>query len=660
MFGDDNPVSTPETTSAPEAADMPVAAPEAQPVADPPPAESPEIAEMMAGMGDLPATLLAPGQVVKGTVLKVTDSEVIVDIGLKSEAPIARSEFTSGDGTINIKTGDVVDVWIDDYNEEEGTATVSHQKAARVRAWDDAEGAYHAQTNVRGRVVERTKGGLTVDVAGVRAFLPASQADLRPLRNLDSLIGQEIECKVIKLNKARNNAVVSRRAVLEEEANLRKAQLLAQLEEGRDLVGRVKNLTDYGAFVDLGGMDGLLHVTDLSWGRVAHPSEVIKVGQEIRVKVLKFDREKERISLGLKQLAPDPWEHVLTTYHPGERVFGRVVSLTDYGAFVELEPGVEGLIHVSEMTWSKRLKHPSKILNVGDRVEVAILDANPAQRRISLSLKQTLPDPWTTLADRLSVGATIHGRVRNLTDFGAFVEIEDGVDGLIHVSDLSWTKNVKHPSDLLKKGQEVDTVVLAIDAAHRRISLGMKQLQPDIWQQFFARTPVGAVVHGKVVRMAQFGAFVEIEEGIDGLCHVSEFTEEHTRTNPVVKVGNELEFRVLRVNPSEKKIGLSLKGVAEAREAADRPQDQPERVASVAVPAPVQTEMARKMAEAMRAATLPPALIADAPPVAPQPQPVPAENGENGGLRMPVASVPPATDAPQVVADPAIASEAES
>jgi small subunit ribosomal protein S1 len=574
--------------------------------------DSTDATEMMSDVSGLGTVRLERGQVVKGTVLKITESEVIVDIGLKSEGAIPRVEFRAADGNLSVQPGDTIEVWIEDYDEEEGTATVSHEKAARLRAWEEAERSFREKINLPARVIERTKGGLTVDLGGIRAFLPASQADLRPLRNLESLIGQEIVCKVVKLDRQRNNAVVSRREALEEELNRKRARLIEQLEEGRELVGRVKNLTEYGAFVDLGGMDGLLHVTDLSWGRVTHPSEVIKIGQEIRVKVLKFDRQKERISLGLKQLTPDPWEHVSGTYKPGERVFGRVVSLTDYGAFVELEPGVEGLIHVSEMTWSKRLKHPSKILSVNDRVEVAVLDVNPAQRRISLSLRQTLPDPWATLAERLAVGATVHGRVRNLTDFGAFVEIEDGIDGLIHVSDLSWTKTVKHPSDVLTKGQEIDAVVLAIDTEHRRVSLGMKQLQPDIWAQFFAKTEVGSILRGKVVRMAQFGAFVELEPGIEGLCHVSEFDEVHARHGPApLQVGSELDFRVIRLNPAEKKIGLSLKAVAGGRTA---PAEAGEKPAALPASAPtLQTEMARKMAEAMRAASPPPSTSASVP-----------------------------------------------
>jgi len=568
--------------------------PQLAPEAAPEPVDA-EIGELLAGIEE--SSGIAPGQVVKGTVLKVTDAEVFVDIGLKSEGAIPRNEFVSGDGDLNIKPGDVVDVWVEEYDEVEGTFTVSHQKAARWRAWDNLDQAFAGQKTVCGRVLERTKGGLTVEIGGIRAFLPGSQSDLRPLRDLDSLVGQQIICRVIKLNKSRNNVVVSRKLALEEEASQRKAELLQQLAEGNVLTGRVKNLTSYGAFVDLGGMDGLLHVTDLSWGRVGHPGEVIKVGQELRVKVLKYDAEKGRVSLGLKQLEPDPWERAGSIYQIGDRVTGRVVSLADYGAFVELEPGVEGLIHVSEMSWSKRLKHPSKILKVGDRVDVAVLDVNSAQRRISLSLKQTLPDPWSDLAERLPVGATVEGLVRNITDFGAFVEIEEGVDALIHVSDLSWSKNVRHASEVLKKGQKVEGVILSLDPVHRRISMGIKQLEHDVWEDFFSQTKLGDVVHGRVVRMAQFGAFVELRKGIEGLCHISEIDERQRGKGPDrLQVGKELDFRVVRLNPAEKRIGLSLKGV----EAASEPVSTPEPVSrEPAKPGPSLSPFAAAMQAAL-------------------------------------------------------------
>jgi small subunit ribosomal protein S1 len=578
------------------------AAPAAETMMEPPetPVESMETADLMTGMPEV--TGIVPGQVSRGQVVKITDSEVIVDIGLKSEGAIPRAEFLDETGQLNVQAGDVVDFLIEDYDEQEGTFTVSHRKAAEIRAWDNLEQASHDQTNITGRVIERSKGGLTVSIGGVRAFLPASQADVRPLRNLDSLIGQDIECKVIKLNRARNNAVVSRKAALEEEIKQRKAELDAVLADGTELVGRVKNLTTYGAFVDLGGMDGLLHVTDLAWGRVGHPSEVVQVGQEVRVRVLKYDREKERISLGMKQLMPDPWEQVVKTYHPGDRLRGRVVSLTDYGAFCEIEPGIEGLIHVSEMTWSRRLKHPSKFVKVGDVVDVSVIEVNSEQRRISLSLRQSLGDPWSTIDERLAQGSIIEGRVRNITDYGAFVEIEDGVEGLIHISDLSWNRNVKHPSEILKKGQKVRAQVLSVDAKQRRISLGLKQLEPDAWQTFFDQTPVGTVLTGKVARLAQFGAFVELKEGIEGLCHVSEMGEEHGRGSKTpLKPGMELPFKVIKVSREERKVGLSLKNLEEHPEPAEHEPAPPASQPAESV-AHASTTMGEKMAQAIRAA----------------------------------------------------------
>jgi small subunit ribosomal protein S1 len=563
----------------------PVTAAESEATSSAEASESTEIGNLYANLDHL--SPVTPGEVIRCTVLKVTDTEVIVDIGLKSEAALPRSEFLADDGALTVKPGDAVDLLIESYDEEEGTVTASRQKAVRIRAWEEIDRVFHENSNIRGRVCERTKGGLEVDLDGVRAFLPASQADIRPLRNLDSLIGKEITCKVAKVDRKRSNVVVSRKAAMEEEFARRRKELLEKLNEGAVLLGRVKNLVDYGAFVDLGGMDGLLHITDLSWGRISHPSEVVRVGQEVQVKVLKYTPEKERVSLGLKQLLPDPWGQVASEHKVGDRTTGRVVSLTDYGAFVELSPGVEGLIHISEMTWSKRLKHPSKIVSVGDRVDVAVLDVNPAQRRISLSLRQTLPDPWTTLGERLAVGAVVEGRVRNLTDFGAFVEIEEGVDGLVHLSDLSWTKRVKHPSEVLKKGQRIEAVILGLDTEHRRLSLGLKQLQPDVWETFFSKTHVGDVLEGRVVRTAPFGAFVELEEGIEGLCHISEMGENYGHDGErQPEVGRQLRFRVLRLSPGEKRIGLSLNGVEQEQIVPAEAGDDSGKVATDAEAAP--------------------------------------------------------------------------
>jgi small subunit ribosomal protein S1 len=534
------------------------------------PSESGEIGHLIERMETMPP--VAQGEVVRGTVVKVTDAEVIVDLGLKSEGAIAREEFLAADGSLTIGAGDAVDVWVDDYDEQEGTVSVSYRKAARRRAWEDIEKAFQEQTALRGRAVERVKGGLVIDI-GLRAFLPGSQADLRPHFSVDTLLGQEISCRIIKLNRKRNNVVVSRRVVLEEELSRRQRTLLEGLTEGAVLEGRVKNMTPYGVFVDLGGIDGLLHITDLSWGRVAHPSEVVRAGQQLKVMVLKFDRERERVSLGLKQLMPNPWEEAASKFHVGDRATGRVVGIVDYGAFVELEPGVEGLIHISEMSWSKRLKHPSKILNPGDQVEVAVLDVNPSQRRISLSLKQTLSDPWSTLAERYKVGSVVEGRVRNLTEFGAFIEVEEGVDGLVHLSNLSWTDSVKHPSEVLRKGQKVEAAILNIDTEHRRLALGLKQLQPDVWGNFFSNKQVGEVLRGKVTRVATFGAFVELEPGIEGLCHTSEMDENHKGSGPErLEAGKEYNFRVIRLNPAEKKIGLSMKDVEQPESRAVAPE----------------------------------------------------------------------------------------
>lgn len=510
----------------------------------------------------------AEGELLQGHVLKVTDQEVIVDVGYKSEGLVPIHQFMEPDGSIQVRPGDVIDVVVDRHGAEvEGYILLSHEKARRIRAWQNLETAHREGLLVSGRVLGRVKGGLAVDV-GVKAFMPASQADARPVHNLDALIGQDIAVKIVKLNRRRGNVVVSRRLAIEEELAARKAALLELLHEGAIVRGVVKNLTDYGAFVDLGGVDGLLHVSDMSWGRVTHPSEVVHPGDEITVKILKFDREKERISLGLKQVLPDPWETVAERYPVNSRVLGRVVSITDYGAFVELEPGVEGLIHVSEMTWSRRMKHPSKVVKVGDPVEAVVLAVQPRERRISLGLKQLEPDPWTTLESRYSVGSVVEGRVRKLVDFGAFVEIEEGIDGLVHVSDLSWSKRVKHPSEVLKKGQLVQAVILHIDAANRRLSLGMKQLQPDAWETFFRSHQVGDIVRGRVCRAAAFGVFVEVAPGVEGLCHNSEIpgAPERNRNESPLPIGEELEFKIIKLNEAEKRIGLSVRAVAEDEE----------------------------------------------------------------------------------------------
>ena len=500
--------------------------------------------------------------VIKGTVLKITGTHVVVDIGAKSEGMLPLAEVLDHTGNPKFRPGDEIDVMRDKGEAEEGYINLSHQKAQRLRAWDEIEKAHNEKKPIKAVVLERIKGGLTVDILGAQAFLPGSQTDLRPVRNLDVLKGDVIEVAVIKLNKKRGNIVVSRKQLLEEEQNEKKSKTLEHLEEGAVLTGVVKNLTEYGAFVDLGGIDGLLHITDMSWGRLTHPRDLVNVGDQIQVKVLKFDKDKQRVSLGFKQLTPDPWLDATHRYPVGAHVSGRVISVTDYGAFVELEQGIEGLVHVSEMTWSKRIKHPSKLVNVGDQVDCVVLSVNPQERRISLGMRQLAPNPWDALHDKYPVGATVEGRVRNLTDFGAFIEIEEGIDGLVHVSNLSWTKRVKHPSEVLKKGDRVKAIVLAIEPDKRRLSLGVKQLQPDVWETFFAQHHVGDVVHGKVLRVASFGAFVEIAEGIEGLCHNSEAVDGNGQPM-TLEPGREHDFKIIKMNPEEKKVGLSIKAVGE-------------------------------------------------------------------------------------------------
>jgi small subunit ribosomal protein S1 len=500
--------------------------------------------------------------VIKGTVVKLTATHVVVDIGAKSEGMAPIAEILDHEGNPRFKPGDEIDVMREKGETEEGYVNLSHLKAQRLRSWDEIERAYNEKKPIKGIVVERIKGGLTIDIHGARAFLPGSQVDLRPIRNLDGMKGQTMEVAIIKLNKKRGNIVVSRKQLLEEEQNEKRGKTLEHLEEGSILTGIVKNLTEYGAFVDMGGIDGLLHITDMSWGRLTHPRDLVNVGDQIQVKVLKYDKDKQRVSLGFKQLTPDPWLDAEHRYPVGAHVHGRVISVTDYGAFVELEQGIEGLVHVSEMTWSKRMKHPSKLVNVNDEVDCVVLSVNPTERRISLGMRQLASNPWDTLHDKYPVGATVEGRVRNLTEFGAFIEIEDGIDGLVHVSNLSWTTRVKHPSEVLKKGDKVKAVILAIEPDKRRLSLGVKQMQPDVWDSFFAQHRVGDIVHGKILRVANFGAFVEIAEGIEGLCHNSEAVDANGQPMHL-EPGAEFDFKIIKMNQEEKKVGLSIKAVGE-------------------------------------------------------------------------------------------------
>lgn len=504
---------------------------------------------------------VSEGEVVKGTVEKISDQGVIINVGFKSEGIVPLSEFRDGD-QITVKPGDVVDVLVKQLENSEGYVELSRADAVRMQTWDQIEQAYKTGATVVGRVTDRIKGGLRVDIGGIQAFLPGSQVDVRPVRNLDSFRNKDIEVQVLKVNKKRSNIVLSRKSVLEKLNSDRKGETLKNLDEGIIVEGQVKNITEYGVFIDLGGLDGLLHITDMSWGRIQNPNELFKVGDTIQVKVLKFDRDRERVSLGYKQLIPDPWATVNERYQIGQRVKGKVVSLTDYGAFVELEAGVEGLVHVSEMSWSKRVKHPSKLLSVGQEIEAVVLEIDPNNRRISLGIKQIEANPWDTLPERYHVGQRVKGKVRNLTDFGAFVEIEDGIDGLVHVSDISWTKRIKHPSEALKKNQEVEAVITAIDTDNRRLSLSIKDLEPNAWDRFFDTHKPGDLVSGKVTRFANFGAFVELEDGIEGLCHVSELSDQHVdKPEDAVKPGQSLQFKILKMDREAKKIGLSVRAV---------------------------------------------------------------------------------------------------
>lgn len=510
---------------------------------------------------------LREGEIVHGKVIQLLGDHVVVDIGYKSEGTIPLAEFGKNeDGQPRVKVGDEIDVLLESYEDEEGLIVLSKEKADKLKVWDKISEACEKNELVEGTIVSRVKGGLSVDI-GVKAFLPGSQVDLRPVRNLDKLIGQKFQFKIIKFNKRRGNIVLSRRVLLEKEREILKAETLKKLKPGIVLPGIVKNITEYGAFIDLGGIDGLLHITDMSWGRVNHPSELFSVGDEINVMVLKFDEQAERVSLGLKQINEDPWTHAEGKYQIGNKVSGKVVSLTDYGAFVELEEGIEGLVHVSEMSWTKRVKHPSKMVAVGDEVEAIVLDIDAANKRISLGMKQVEPNPWTVIEEKYPVGSVIRGRIRNITDFGIFIGIEDGIDGLVHISDISWTQRIKHPSQLYKKGDEVEAVVLHIDPENERFSLGIKQLSEDPWSKIPEKYPPGTRIKGKVIKVTEFGAFVEIEKGIEGLIHISELSQERVEDpRQVVKEGDEIEVMVLDVDPDERRIALSVKSLQLARD----------------------------------------------------------------------------------------------
>lgn len=512
---------------------------------------------------------LQEGDLVQGRVVQVGKEHVMVDVGYKCEGQIPIQEFQGENGAVTVREGDTIEVLLESRDDEEGLIVLSKAKADKIKVWEEVRRACEAGGSVEGRIVGRVRGGLSVDI-GVLAFLPGSQVDIRPVRNLERFVGQTYRFKVLKYNRRRSNIVLSRRVLLEEERAQTREQTLSSLQEGMLVRGVVKNITEYGAFVDLGGVDGLLHITDMSWGRVKHPSEVVQVGQEVEVKVLQFDREKERVSLGLKQTVEDPWSRVEERYPVGSRHEGKVVSIADYGAFVELEKGVEGLVHVSEMSWTKRLRHPSKVVSVGDEVEVVVLGVDSGRRRISLGMKQLKPNPWVTVAEKYPVGTILQGRIRNITEFGIFIGLDEGIDGMVHVSDISWTKRIKHPGEIFKKGQEVQAIVLHIDQENERFSLGIKQLEPDPWDSIPLRYPVGSKVKGKVTSVTDFGVFLEIEEGIEGLIHISELRREKVKSaSEVCKEGDELEALVIHVDSKERKIGLSLKALLRKEEETD-------------------------------------------------------------------------------------------
>jgi small subunit ribosomal protein S1 len=507
-----------------------------------------------------------PGGVVRGRVVGITSTHVLIDVGYKSEGQIPVQEFTDRQGNLQVKVGDEVDVFFDSSEGENGGIVLSRQRAENIKLWEEIENAYNEGRGIEGQIIGKVKGGFKVDV-GVPGFLPGSHIDVRPSRNLDRFIGTKDKFAILKYNRARGNVVVSRRVLLEKERDSLKQEILKVLEEGVILEGTVKNITGYGAFVDLGGIDGILHISDMSWGRINHPSEIVQVGEKIKVVVLKFDPEKERISLGIKQLTPDPWHTVAEKYPVGTRVQGKVISLMDYGAFVELESGIEGLIHISEMSWTKKIAHPSKILQVGQTVEVVVLNVDPGHRRISLGLKQVMANPWEAAKEKYPVGSIVKGPVRNVTDFGIFVGIEEGIDGLVHISDLHWTKKIKHPSELYKKGDIVEARVLGVNVENERFSLGIKQLATDPWKVISERYPVGSKVKGQVTSVPDFGVFVRIEEGVEGLIHVSQLsTERIDKPSSLYKVGDEIEAEVINIDPNERKIGLSVRALRKTEE----------------------------------------------------------------------------------------------
>jgi small subunit ribosomal protein S1 len=499
---------------------------------------------------------LEEGEVVKGVIVSINNDEVLVDVGYKSEGSISTREFPDPSA---LKVGQEIEVYLDKKEDQDGVVVLSKEKADFYTKWDKIKEYYENDQKITGKILEVVKGGLSVDI-GVRAFLPASQVALRPIKDLESMVGQTIEFKIVKLNKRRRNIVLSRKVILAEAREELKKQLVNGLQEGQTVEGEVKNITDFGAFVDIGGLDGLLHLTDLTWGRITHPSEVVHIGDRIKVKVLSFDRERERVSLGLKQLSPHPWQEIDQKFNVGDVVRGKIVSVTDYGAFMELEKGIEGLIHISEMSWTKRIKHPSEFLEIGDTVEAMILNIDKENERISLGLRQLEPNPWDTLEERYPVGKRFQGKIRNITDFGIFVQVEEGIDGLVHISDISWTSRIQNPADVFTKGQEVEVVVLGIDKINRRVSLGMKQLTEDPWVKMQEVLKVGQNVEGEIIKIANYGAIIHIPFGIEGLLHVSEIDERHIENvSEILKVGQRINLKIISISPEERKVSLSIR-----------------------------------------------------------------------------------------------------
>ncbi len=503
------------------------------------------------------------GQVVTGTVISVARDLVLVDVGYKSEGQISIREFIDEEGNVNVNVNDQFEVMIEVWDEEEETVLLSYEKAKKVKVWDAIKDIYDADGTIEGVITSRVKGGFSVDI-GLLGFLPGSQADLRPIRNMDEMVNQTYTFKILKYNKKRNNIVLSRRVLLEAERDKLRSTTLKAIEDGKVMEGIVKNITEYGVFVDLGGVDGLLHITDISWGRVKHPSELFSIGDKINVKILSFDLEKERVSLGMKQLTPDPWTTAIEKYPVDSKITGKVVSLTDYGAFIELEEGVEGLIHVSEMSWTRKIRHPSQMVTVGEEIEAIVLDLKPDNRRISLGIKQTVDNPWEVISQKYPVGTIIEGKIKNITEFGLFIGIDDDIDGLVHISDISWTKRIKHPSEVYKKNETIQAVVLDIDKSNERFSLGIKQTQADPWESVAQRYEVGKEISGVITNLTDFGVFVELEEGIEGLVHVSEISKENIKSpKEHYQIGETITARVMNINSDERRIGLSIKRLEE-------------------------------------------------------------------------------------------------